>query len=175
MSLLLAPRISVVKSTVPLLSHQEFRKLRLTWSGRCAAWWWQFGVVRNTVVAVTDWKTFGRASGQWSVAEQPCHNTWALLVRVNKRKKKKKSSKAWHRHLDQETVEQDPGSGGGVQMPASPACPARARPSEVFVPVLPEQKRACPRRTQLQPEVELRRPSTLDPPTPMPPTVERTT
>ena len=32
----------------------------------------------------SDGKTFGRASGQWSVAEQPCHNTRALLVKVKK-------------------------------------------------------------------------------------------
>ena len=44
----------------------------------------------------------------------------------------------------------------GVQMPASPACQACARPSEVFVPVRPEQGRACCRRTQLPPEVEFR-------------------
>ena len=31
--------------------------------------------------------TFGRASGQWSVAEQPCHNTRALLVKVKKNEK----------------------------------------------------------------------------------------
>ena len=36
-------------------------------------------MVRNFV------KTFGRASGQWSVAEQPCHNTQALLVKVKKK------------------------------------------------------------------------------------------
>ena len=44
------------------------------------------GVVRSLVVAVTDGKTFGRASGQWSVAEQPCHNTRALFVKVTNMK-----------------------------------------------------------------------------------------
>ena len=34
------------------------------------------------VEAVADGKTFGRVSGQWSVAEQPCRNTQALLVTV---------------------------------------------------------------------------------------------
>ena len=34
----------------------------------------------------SDGKTFGRANGQWSVAEQPCHNTRALLVKVKKMK-----------------------------------------------------------------------------------------
>ena len=43
-------------------------------------------MVRNLVVAVTDGKTFGRASGQWSVAEQPCHNTRALFVKVKNEK-----------------------------------------------------------------------------------------
>ena len=46
----------------------------------------KFGGVRNSVVAVTDGMTFGRASGQWSVAEQPCHSTRALLVKVKKMK-----------------------------------------------------------------------------------------
>ena len=45
------------------------------------------GVVRNLVVAVTDGKTFGRASGQWSVAEQPCRNTRALFVKVKTKEK----------------------------------------------------------------------------------------
>ena len=44
-------------------------------------------VWRNLVVAMTDGKTFGRASGQWSVAEQPCPNTRALLVKVKENDK----------------------------------------------------------------------------------------
>ena len=36
--------------------------------------------------AVTDGKTFGHASGQWSVAEQPCRNSRALFVKVKNEK-----------------------------------------------------------------------------------------
>ena len=66
---------------------------------------------------------------------------------------------AWHRHLDQETVEQDPGSGSGVQMPASPACQARARP------LLSLRPRTSRTRTGLpHPDAHSSSQSTLDPP-----------
>ena len=97
----------------------------------------------------------------------------------NKRKNnfvrwRSKSSTVCHRHLDQETVEQDPGSGSGVQMPASLACQARTSLRSL-------RPCTCRTRTGLPQThaparggVSASDPSILDPPTPMPPTVGRT-
>ena len=111
-------------------------------------------MVRNSVVAVTDGMTFGRATGKWSVAEQPCHNTRALLVNVTKNetedpRAQRRGTGTLIKKRSSKTLEV------AVAFKCTPLLRAkRARPSEVFVPVRPEQGRACSRRTQLQLEVE---------------------
>ena len=70
-------------------------------------------------------------SGQWSAAEQPCRHTRALFVKSqNKRKATLCAGDPRARRCATGTLikkrsRQDPGSGSGVQMPASLACQAR--------------------------------------------------